>query len=339
MNKLTASACLFAAAIAPLHAEGRWGNPFQVGVTEIPFTADPQTNQWASFTAWDPMVVTAAQIRLQSVTAPSLTVSLHEGNPSGTPGPEVASAVLKSPQDGWNRAVFQNVALEEGKVYQLVLQEPAEGAATWVGITCGPRGVQPSGLPDPNWSRGSGSQMDFRTTVMFFLETKNGTLFGQPYTSKLNCKLLGTIPAQRFVFHPPPTGENLLAGVSLSLNIAQTIDDEYTLALLDDKDEIVEAIKIPGKDVPTSKPKSYSFAFSGTTQLQDGKTYSLAFYSDSPSVDGAWVSVRTEASDKLAEEATWQGTKGFAFGYSDDSLKSPTEPELNRDMVFQLELQ
>ncbi len=323
-------------------ADTVWGNSFLVGTPPTSVAVDATNDHWARFTIWKNATFSAAQVRLKDVATASLTVSLQGDNGSGFPdGRELTSGVISSPREGWNRVAFKDTELKEGEVYFLVLEKTAEGSAGWMCVNVGKANVQPSGLADPQWAHGSGATVTPRTTVMFILEGKAGENFGQPYVSKFNYKLSGgrNIPAQRFVFHPPATGEATLAAVSLALNIAKTDSEEYTLALLDEKDTVVEAVKIPGDQVEAGPPKTYTFTFFGTTRLVEGKSYSLAFICPSAAVGGAWVSSMTDAGEQAAEKATWQGVEGYAFKYTDDNLNSASEPELNRDMVFSFDLQ
>ena len=330
-------------ALAPLvRADTVWGNSFLVGAPPTSVLVDSTNDHWARFTIYKTTAFSAAQIRLKDVTAPSLSVSLQGDNGSGFPdGKAIASGVITAPKDGWNRVAFPDVTLNEGQVYFLVVGKTAEGSAGWTCVNLGKVDIQPSGIVDLQWAHGSGAAVTPRTTIMFFLEAKEGDNFGQPYVSKFNSKLLGgrNVPAQRFVFHPPATGEATLAAVSLALNMAKTDTEEYTLALLDDKDTVIEAVKIPGDQIEAGPPKSYTFTFSGSTRLVEGKTYSLALVSPSAAVEGAWVSAMTDVGEPAAEKATWQGAEGYAFKYTDAALNSAAEPELNRDMVFSFDLQ
>lgn len=339
MLKLLAASILLLPSVAL--ADAVWGNAFLVGAPPASVAVDGTNDHWARFTIWKTMTVSAAQIRLKDAAASSLTLSLQKDNGNGFPdGKPLATGTIASPKDGWNRATLSGVELKEGEVYFLVIDKTTEGSVGWMTVNVGKAGVQPTGIIDPMWSHGSGASVTPRTTAMFFLEGKDGN-FGQPYVSKFNSKLLGgrNIPAQRFTFRPPPTGEATVASITLALNVAKTDTEEYTLALLDDKDTIIEAIKIPGDQVEAGPPKNYTFTMSGSTRLEEGKTYSLAFYCPSAAVEGAWVSDMTDAGEQEAEKATWQGIEGYAFKYSDSGLNAASEPELNRDMVFSFDLQ
>lgn len=339
--KLLACGLILAAASAT-QADTVWGNAFLVGAPPSSVAIDAASDQWARFTIYKTTTFSAAQIRLKDAVTPSLSVSLQSDNGQGFPdGRELASGVIASPKDGWNRVEFKDVTLQEGQVYFLVIGKTSEGSAGWMCVNLGRAGVQPTGIVDPQWAHGSGGAVTPRTTVMFVLETKEGENFGQPYISKFNQRLVSgrNIPAQRFIFRPPPTGEATVAAASLALNMAKSDSGEYLLLLLDEKNDIIETVKIPGDQVESGPPRVYTFTFSGSTRLEDGKTYSLAFVPPSPAVEGAWVSNMTDAGDQVAEKATWQGVEGYAFKFTDEAFNTATDPELNRDMVFSFDLQ
>ncbi len=325
-----------------VRADAVWGNQFQTGTPPMPAVVTKLSDQWSRFTVYDQMVVTAAQVMLKDIASQGIVVGLQEDNGHGFPkGKYIVSEMVSAAKDGWNRVRLPETTLKKNTVYYLVVTVKDTGAVGWLGINVANRGTQPSGEADPQWTHGGGVALDKRTSSIFVLETKGPNNFGQPYVTKYNSAVLGgkNIPAQRFVFQPPPTGESKVGGVTLALNVG--LDDgttEYTVALLDETNTIIEEAKIPPGKLVNGSSKPEFVPFSGNTQLKPGQAYSLAVYSEAKSGSVAWASAMTDA-DEAAQKATWQGQTGYAFTYSDPSLKTPGQPDLKRDLVFAFTMQ
>lgn len=299
-------------------------------------------SQYARFTATETSAATNVSINLNPVTgAPVLTVGLQLDDGTGKPtGTFVASGTVTA-VSGWNTVTFANYTLEEGKVYHVVTQA-VSGSVNWRLLNGTPGGILPYGYTDTNFARGliSNGIPQTPTTasaVVYNVGTTGTHGYGQVYTGgqTTNAAFVtnGALPAQRFIFHTPETG-NVLTSVSLRLTTAENLPaGDVTVALLSDTDVVLGLTTISPSELSANTTASYIANFAQGVQLTDGEAYRLAVYSEgSAPASVRWYYMTTD--NAALQEATFQGTDGYAFLYSDKNFTARGTSNLNGDYVF-----
>ncbi len=302
-------------------------------------TVTTTTGQYASFTATQTTTATSLSINLNA-TDTTLTWGLQLDDGTGRPnGTFIAGAFGTTVvAGGWNTLNFPAVTLTEGQIYHVVLNSVATGANTayWRllnGATA--PGTQPYGVVDPHFGRGSikatGPDAPVTTgAVVYHIGTQGGGGIGQPYTSITSTNTISN-PAQQFIFRAGETGTTLET-ITLRLTIAATRPSvDVTVALLDGSHSVLETVTLSRDDLILGSGNNYTLSLSGTTQLVDGGTYSLAVYGGSGSTV-KWNMMQT--SDEAYASSTFQGTGGYAFTYEDSTLTDIGTIDLRSDYIF-----
>ncbi len=313
--------------------------------------ASPTAGQYARFTAPETTTATSLSLNLNANTATSMTFGLQADDGTGKPtGTFIASdTIAVTPTGGWHTINFTGVTLTEGVTYHVVLNPTTSGNALWRLLqgTTAPL-TQPFGIVDPMFGRSNISNLGPQpigtsNAVVYHIGTTGTLGVGQPYTggSMSNFNSAGALAAQRFIHHTSPSG-TALESITLRLTTGTTAPaSDVTVTLLDEFDMVLEQVVLSKSDLllATAPPagatrsENYTINFSGLTELEDGKAYSLALSTIGSAGNAVrWNYMNTD--NAAYQSATFQGTQGYAFTYTAADFSTKGTSLLNNDYIF-----
>jgi hypothetical protein len=307
------------------------GNMFQ-NVASGSSSVTTTTDAWSSFTAPESLDATGIRIDLNSATAPLLTVGIEAAGTGGQPsGTFLDSGTISSPTTGFNEVTFSSgFQLTAGTVYYVVVAPVSSGTAAVRETSVSPSSTQPFGYVDSNFERGINSPPTSvpSSSLTYTLVTSGAYNIGDAYTLAFtNVAGAGAPIAQHFIFQQPSTGA-ALSTVTFALNVTTTAGP-VNVTLLDNSNNVLGTATIAASALTTGI-SNYTVSFANIP-LTSGAGYNLTL--SSPSGNVKWIGEGTDANAE-DEAATFQGTLGYAFNYTNSTLTTVGTVDSADDYLF-----
>ncbi len=295
------------------------------------------------FTATETTTATSVSLNLNSATATSLTFGLQADDGTGKPTGTFLASGTVTPVAGWNTVTFAGYELTAGQVYHVVALPTASGNALARHLSGIPTmNFQSYGVRDAAYIRGLTNASGVptgtpgNTVAMVYAVGTTSHGIGQAFSVSANNTLSATAPlAQRFQFTPSASNQTVLDTITVRLNTGAADLKDVTISILNDNNIVLATTTLAKSALTASTTADYTVDFGDSLVLTEGAYYKLALHSgEAGTTSVKWNVSKSNSTNSAINSATFQGTDGYAFAYSNTSFTTPQGFAYGDDYTF-----
>lgn len=327
----------------PYEAEYLQGNLFYSSSSGST-TISPSGGAYIRFTATETTLATSVHLNLNGsgLTATSMTFGLQADNGSGLPSGTFLASGTVTPASGWNSVTFTGYQLVAGQVYHVVAL-PATGGNALLRHLTGPPPLtfQTYGVKDTSYMRGvtnvSGvpTGTPSNTVAMVYAVGTTSHGIGLAYQATASNNITATVPlAQRFKFTPSESDQTVLESFTLRLTTGAANLKDIRVNLLSDDNIVLATTTLLASSLTPSGTSEYTISFDDGVILTEDSFYKLSLFSEEATSGVNWVVNRSSSTNAAINSATFQGTDGYAFTFSNTNFTTPQGFVFGDDYVF-----